>query len=110
MNVSEAIKGRRSIRIFKKQDVPDKTIEALIDAARWAPSAGNVQAWEFVIVRKQTVKKKLAKAARAQALVEEAPVIIVVCADEKRSSTGMGFEAKPCTAYRTRLLPLKTFS
>ena len=94
MNVSEAIKGRRSIRVFKKQDVPDKTIEALIDAARWAPSAGNVRAWEFVIVRKQTVKKKLAKAARAQALIEEAPVIIVVCADEKRSSTGYGDRGK----------------
>ncbi len=89
MELSEVIKGRRSIRAFKPQDVPEETIEKLIDAARQAPSAGNIQPWEFVISRKPETKKKLALAAH-QAYVEEAPVIIVVCADEKRSSMGYG--------------------
>ena len=89
MELSEAIKGRRSIRAFKPQDVPEETVEKLIDAARHAPSAGNIQPWEFVIARKPETKKKLAQAAH-QAFVEEAPVVIVVCADENRSSMGYG--------------------
>jgi nitroreductase len=110
MELSEAIKGRRSIRAFKKQNVPEEIVEKLIDAASWAPSAGNIQPWEFVIVRKPAVKKKLAQVALDQAYVEEAPVVIVVCADTERSSMGYAFAAKTCTAYRTRRLPPKTSS
>ena len=94
MELSEAIKGRRSIRAFKKQNVPEEIVEKLIDAASWAPSAGNIQPWEFVIVRKPAVKKKLAQAALNQAYVEEAPVVIVVCADTERSSMGYGVRGK----------------
>jgi nitroreductase len=44
MDVLEAIKGRRSVRSFKSEkNVSEKTVEELIDAARWAPSAGNIQ-------------------------------------------------------------------
>ncbi len=94
MDLSEAIRGRRSIRAFKKQNVPEKIVEKLIDAASWAPSAGNIQPWEFVIIRKPAIKKKLAQAALNQAFVEEAPVVIAVCADEKRSSMGYGVRGK----------------
>ena len=94
MELSEAINGRRSIRAFKTQDVEEATVMKLIEAARWAPSAGNTQPWKFVIVRKLTVKRALAKAALNQVHVEEAPVVIVVCADEKRSSTGYGIRGK----------------
>jgi len=93
MELSEAIKKRRSIRAFKKQDVPEEIVKKLIDAARWAPSAGNIQPWEFVIIRKQDIKEKLAKAAD-QAFVEEAPVVIVVCANERRSSMGYGVRGR----------------
>ena len=94
MELLQAIKGRRSIRVFKKQNVPEEIVEKLIDAASWAPSAGNIQPWEFVIVRKPVVKKKLAQAALNQAFVEEAPVVIVVCADKTRSSMGYGLRGK----------------
>jgi nitroreductase len=90
MDVFEAIMGRRSIRAFKAADVPPETVEKLIDAGRWAPSAGNIQPWEFIIVRKPEIKRKLAKAALGQSFIEEAPVVIVVCADEERSAHGYG--------------------
>lgn len=90
MELLEAIKGRRSIRSFKKQPLPDSAIETLIDAARNAPSAGNIQPWEFVIVKSPVVKQKLAEAALNQKHIEEAQIVIVVCADEKRSSIGYG--------------------
>ena len=90
MDILEAVKGRRSIRTFKNRDVPEETIEKLVEAGTWSPSAGNIQPWEFVIVKNPVVKEKLAEAALNQKHVEEAPVVIVVCADEKRSSMGYG--------------------
>lgn len=89
MDLLEAIKGRRSIRAFKSQDIPEVIVEKIIDAARYAPSAGNIQPWEFVITRKPDTKKKLAQAAH-QSFIEEAPVVIAVCADEKRALSGYG--------------------
>ena len=94
MDVLQAIKGRRSIRAFKNQDVPAETVEKLIDAARWAPSAGNIQPWEFIIVRKPEIKRRLVEATLGQMFIEEAPVVIVVCANEERSSQGYGVRGK----------------
>lgn len=94
MEVFEAIKGRRSIRAFKESPIPDETVRQLIDAARWAPSAGNIQPWEFIIVKKPEVKHRLAEAALGQFFIEEAPVVIVVCADELRSSQGYGLRGR----------------
>ena len=95
MDVIDAIKGRRSVRAFSSEkNVSEGTVETLIDAARWAPSAGNIQPWEFVVVRGQEIKKRLAEAAFNQSFIEEAPVVIVVCADENRSSDGYGQRGK----------------
>jgi nitroreductase len=94
MDVLKAIKGRRSIRAFKSKDVPKEIVEKLINAAIWAPSAGNIQPWEFIIVRKPEIKKALAKAALNQTFIEEAPVVIVVCANENRSSQRYGVRGK----------------
>jgi nitroreductase len=93
MDVLEAIKGRRSIRAFKNQDVPASIVEKLIESAHLAPSAGNIQPWEFIIVRKQEIKRKLAETALSQ-MLEEAPVVIVVCANENRSMQGYGMRGK----------------
>ncbi len=94
MNVFEAIKERRSIRSFKEQDVKEKDIEMLIEAAMWAPSAGNIQPWEFIIVRRHDLKEELAEAAFGQAFVEAAPIVIVVCANENRSFQGYSVRGK----------------
>jgi len=94
MDVLDAIKGRRSIRAFKREDVPAEIVKRLIDAARWAPSAGNIQPWEFIIVRKPEIKRRLAEAALDEILIEEAPVVIVVCANENRSFEGYGMRGK----------------
>jgi nitroreductase len=94
MDVLEAIKGRRSIRAFKSDDVSPEIVKKLIDAARRAPSAGNIQPWEFVIVRESKIKRSLAEAALDQVFIEEAPVVVVVCANENRSSQGYGARGK----------------
>jgi nitroreductase len=115
MELSEAIKGRRSVRAFKRQDVPEETVEKLIDAARHAPSSGNIQPWEFVVVRNLEVKRKLARAALNQPFVEEAPLVIVVCANERRSSMGYGSRGKTLyciqdTAAATQNILLTAYS
>jgi nitroreductase len=74
MEVLEAIKGRRSIRAFRNDAVSQEAVEKRVDAATWAPSAGNVQPWEFVVVKKPETKRRLAEAALEQSFVEEAPV------------------------------------
>ncbi|MEM2105387.1 MAG: nitroreductase family protein [Candidatus Bathyarchaeia archaeon] len=94
MDVLEAIKGRRSIRAFKRQNIPEETVNKLIEAACWAPSAGNIQPWEFIIVRNSEIKRKLVDAALGQEFIAEAPVVIVVCANEERSARGYGSRGK----------------
>ena len=84
MNVLEAIKKRRSVRRFLKEDIPEGTMMELLEAMRWAPSAGNLQPWEFVVVRDAGVKGRVAEAAQ-QDWIAEAPVVVVVCANPDRS-------------------------
>lgn len=90
LDLFEAIDLRRSIRSFTRQEVSDEDVRKIIDAARRAPSAGNIQPWEFVIMRKPENKKRLAAAAGYQEFIAEAPVVIVVCADERMSGRGYG--------------------
>lgn len=94
MDVFEAIRGRRSIRAFKSVDVSEEIVNKLIEAACLAPSAGNIQPWEFVVVRNREVKRRLVEAALGQSFIEDAPVVIVVCANEERSSMGYGIRGK----------------
>ena len=85
MDVFEAVKNRRSVRAFTDQPVSDEEVEKLIDAARSAPSAGNIQPWGFIVVRDRKIKRGLCRAALDQTFIEKAPVIVVVCADPERS-------------------------
>jgi nitroreductase len=85
MEFFEVIKNRRSIRSFKKQALPQEVINQLIDAARLAPSAGNVQSWAFVLATKPETKQALAVAAFGQKWLGEAAAVFVVCADMKRA-------------------------
>jgi nitroreductase len=94
MDVLKAVKERRSIRAFKSDEVSPEIVEKLLDAARWAPSAGNIQPWEFIVVRKPEIKRALAEAALDQTFIEEAAVVLVVCANGSRSSQRYGMRGK----------------
>ncbi len=71
---------RCSCRAYTSRPVPKKVIERLLDAAIWAPSAGGLQPWRFIVVRNQQMRLRLAAAACGQAFVATAPVVIVACA------------------------------
>ena len=85
MDVLEAIKTRRSIRKYKTDPVDDKTLETVLEAARWAPSWSNTQCWRFIVVRDSEMKSKLtdtlSETNPARDAVKNAPLVIVACAE-----------------------------
>ncbi|WP_322797733.1 nitroreductase family protein [Thermoflexus sp.] len=98
----EFLRSRRSIRQYRPEPVPSRWVAALLEAARWAPSAHNRQPWRFVVVEDSDVKARLAQAmgerltadlrqdgvpeeriaedvARSRERIVSAPLAIVVC-------------------------------
>lgn len=73
---------RRSIRNYTQEVVEDTKIEKLLRAAMQAPSAGNQQAWEFIIVKNKDKLDKLSKMSLYATPVAKAPVAIVVLGNE----------------------------
>jgi nitroreductase len=61
MDVIEAIRTRRSIRVFKPDSVPKKVLQELLDVSRWAPSGGNVQPWYFEVLAGESLAKVTAR-------------------------------------------------
>ncbi len=88
--VIDAIKDRRSTRRFDPEPLSPGVLEQLLEAARWAPSAGNRQPWHFYAVKDERKKLELVEAAGGQDFIAEAPVVVVVCADPERSAKRYG--------------------
>ena len=86
MEVFEAIKGRRSIRNYTKEPVPEDLVVKILDAGRWAPSAGNMQPWSFIVLKDVEVKRRVAEATTYGKFLADALVGIAVVIDP-RSST-----------------------
>ena len=83
MDLMEAIKGRRSIRKYKPDLVPESTLQKIMEAVRWAPSWANTQCWEVVVVKDPDIKSALAntltKTNPSLSSMTEAPLVIVLC-------------------------------
>ncbi len=84
------IKTRRSIRSFNSNEIDDEKIEKLLEAAKWAPSAGNLQARDVILVKESETKHELVDASFGQRFIEDAYMIIVVCANTAKSESGYG--------------------
>jgi nitroreductase len=85
MELTDAIELRRSIRRYKADAVPEGMIKSILHAGHMAPSAGNLQARDFIIITDEATRKKLCEAALNQQFIVDAPVCIVVCANMERS-------------------------
>jgi len=86
----QTIAKRRSIRAFKRDQVPSEALLQILEAARSAPSAGNRQARDIIVVRDRAVKRALAEAALDQEFIEEAPIDLVFCINPRRSAQRYG--------------------
>jgi len=80
MDVRDAILKRRSIRSYLDKPVEKAKLNRVLEAGRQAPSASNQQSWRIVVVTDPETRRKLAHAARDQAFVAQAPVVLVGCA------------------------------
>lgn len=79
MDVAQAIRTRCSCRNYLDCSVEPEKLLAVLEAARQAPSAKNLQDWRFVVVTDKRTKKDLAAAANNQTFLENAGAIIIAC-------------------------------
>lgn len=85
MNTYDAILKRRSIRKYKEGEISQEVLNKLLVAAMAAPSARNMQPWEFYVVTNKEVMQNLRSIAKN--LDFSSSAMIVVCGDNERSIT-----------------------
>jgi nitroreductase len=89
MSILDIIKTRRSVRDFPDREIPGSAIDALIEAVRWAPSAGNLQSRKFYFVFNEDIRNRLAQTGFSQdfvSFIARAPLLVVACADHRIAS------------------------
>jgi nitroreductase len=82
MDITEAIRARRSIRSYQDRPIEQEKLARVLEAGRLAPSARNLQDWKFIVVKDKEKRQKLSQAAKGQAFVAQAPVVIAACGTE----------------------------
>ncbi len=82
----DLVRARHSVRAFEAQPIEPEKLQAILEAANQAPSAGNLQAYEIYVCRQHERKRALARACLEQTFVAQAPVALVFCTHAERSS------------------------
>ena len=82
MAVLEQIRNRYSVRAYRERPVEPEKLKAVLEAARLAPTARNMQDWRFVVVQDKAIRERLQVAANNQPFVAQAPVVIACCATQ----------------------------
>ena len=104
-SLAEIIKERRSVRRFEKREVESEKLTALLEAARWAPSWGNSQCWHIIVIQDREQKERLAetlsKKNPATLSVVDAPVVLAVCGESKKSGY---YSGQQITRYQDWLM------
>jgi nitroreductase len=103
MDAIECIKTRRSIRKFKEKPVSDKLIKQILEAGMFAPSAGNMQPWHFVVITDQAIKEEIPKFSPNAHMAKTAPAAIMVCAETKQEKFP-GYWVMDCSAAVENML------
>jgi nitroreductase len=82
--------SRSSVRQFDDDPLSEEEVGYILNCASTAPSAGNLEAWDVVVVTDDETRRALAEAAFSQEHVERAPLIFVVCSNYVRSMSRYG--------------------
>ena len=90
MQFFEVVETRRSVRAFTAAPIERDKLETILATARLAPSAGDLQAYQIVVIDETEAKTALAAAALGQHFVAEAPVVLVFCASPERIESKYG--------------------
>ena len=84
--VIDAIRARRSVRKLEPGPVPRETLETIVDCGRLAPTANNLQTWEFVVVTDRAKLVRMSELATHGKFIADASACVVVCGDPKNRS------------------------
>ncbi|OGY21880.1 MAG: nitroreductase [Candidatus Woykebacteria bacterium GWB1_45_5] len=85
MEFQKLLKERHSIRVYQDKPVEEEKLNQILEEARSAPSAGNLQAYKICVVKDKKAREKIAEAAN-QEFVAQAPVVLVFLQDPNQSS------------------------
>ena len=81
MDALKAILGRRSIRKFTGENIPDGDVKKFLEAAMAAPSACNQQPWHFIVLRDKKTHEEIMEIHTHSKMLSKAALGIIVCAD-----------------------------
>jgi nitroreductase len=94
MEIMEAIKGRRSVRSYRPDPIPEETVRTILEAVRWSPSWANTQCWEVVVVKDTETKRRLAETLTssnpARKGIMQAPITFALVAIEGKAGFSKG--------------------
>ena len=82
MDIFQAIKERRSIRKYREDKVEEEKLEKILETARLAPSAKNLQPWKIIMVEDPRLREGLVKATKGQEFMATAPLSAVICVND----------------------------
>lgn len=94
MDFFPLVEKRRSVRKFTDRPIPEDKLTSLLEAANSAPSAGNLQSYNILVVKDAQIQQTLTKAAYDQQFLAEAPVNIVFIQDPDRAAKQYGERGK----------------
>jgi nitroreductase len=103
MDALTCIWTRRSVRKYEKREVTEESVKQIIEAGMMAPSAGNQQPWQFIVVTDAAILAKIPDVHPYAAMATEAPVSILVCGDVKLEKH-KGFWVQDCSAAIQNML------
>ncbi|MFW6224624.1 MAG: nitroreductase family protein, partial [Bacteroidota bacterium] len=85
-DVFEVIHNRKSVRQYQEKTVPDEKIETMLRAAMAAPTARNIQPWQFYVITSREVLNQLAESLPYAKMLAHAPMAIVVAGDTQKGN------------------------
>jgi nitroreductase len=87
LTVSQAVRARRSRRVFAERDVEEEKLQIMLQAARWAASRGNSQPWRWVVARNEPALSELHKAlSPSNQWASKAPVMLAIATNPEEDT------------------------
>lgn len=82
MEVYDCIRSRRTVRNFKPDPVPDRVLNRILRAGRWAPSSSNVQPWHFIVIKNPATIQTMGGIATQGTFLGQAPLAIAIVMED----------------------------
>lgn len=103
MEAFDCLLDRRSVRDFREGNIPDDTVTKVLEAAMYAPSAGNQRPWHFVVIRNRDAMNRIMEFHPHAGMLKDATLAIAVVADT-HSEKYPGYWVIDCAAATENLL------